>query len=283
MPPPTPQPPVATAPAPPDAAVPSLHDAARDERLLALLWFQTSAEYRVLATTAFHAAQAALDRALADPAWSAAVEQSDSFAELPPAVIADIDETMLDNSPYEAESLLAGREHQPEAWSRWVGAAAAPAIPGAVEFARHAATRGVTVFYLSNRDLEQEEATRKNLVAAGFPLAPDVDTVLLRGEKKEWGSDKATRRADIAARYRVLVVLGDDLNDFVTGARTLPPEGRVELAERHADFWGERWIMLPNPEYGSWATALSGHERDLTPAEVAKRKLARLRLPPAGE
>src|SRR6187401_671596 len=113
-------------PAPPAAAVQPLSDAsadtsadaARDERLLALLWFQTSAEYRVLATTAFHAAQAALDRALADPAWSAAVEQSGSFAELPPAVIADIDETMLDNSPYEAESILAGREHQPEAWSR---------------------------------------------------------------------------------------------------------------------------------------------------------------------
>jgi 5'-nucleotidase (lipoprotein e(P4) family) len=274
--------PPAPAADPTPAAVPepqsSAHEAGRDPRLLALLWFQTSAEYRVLATAVYDQARQAIDRALGDPAWTAAVEQNGDFAALPPAVIVDVDETVLDNSAYEAELVVTGALHNPSAWKPWVARAEAAAVPGAVEFARYAASRGVTVFYVTNRGKDEEEATRRNLAALGFPLAETADAVLSSDEKPGYSSDKTSRRAEIARTHRILVLVGDDLNDFVAGARALPEE-RVAVAERHAERWGRQWFLLPNSEYGSWERALVGNERGLSEAEVAKRRLARLRLP----
>ena len=249
-----------------------------DERLGALLWFQTSAEFRVLATTIYGAASRALDEALADPAWSGAVEQPDGAAALPPAVIVDVDETVLDNSAYEAESVLLGRRFEPVSWGAWIDKAEAEAIPGAVEFARHAAARGVTIFYVTNRNAGQEAATRRNLVALGFPVSETVDTLLMQDERPDFVSDKSSRRAEVAKRFRIVLLIGDDLNDFASGARALPEE-RAAVAERHAARWGQSWFLLPNPDYGSWERALFGNERGLSQAEILKRKLGHLRTP----
>jgi 5'-nucleotidase (lipoprotein e(P4) family) len=256
---------------PPDAAV-------CDERLGALLWFQTSAEFRVLATSIYGAASRALDEALADPAWSGAVEQPDGAAALPPAVIVDVDETVLDNSAYEAESVLVGRRFEPVSWGAWIEKAEAEAIPGAVEFARQAAARGVTIFYVTNRNAGQEAATRRNLVALGFPVSETVDTLLMQDERPDYVSDKSSRRAEVAKSFRIVLLVGDDLNDFVSGARALPDE-RAAVAERHARRWGRSWFLLPNPDYGSWERALYGNERGLSQAEILKRKLGHLRTP----
>jgi acid phosphatase len=250
----------------------------RDDRLGALLWAQTSAEYRILATTTYAAAVAALDRALGDPTWTAAVEQGGDFAALPPAVIVDVDETVLDNSPYEAQTILAGHRYEKESWGRWIESAQAEPIPGAVEFARYAASRGVTIYYVTNRDAEEEAATRRNLVEQGFPVPDEIDTVLVRGERPEYVSDKTSRRAEVAAKHRVLLLIGDDLNDFVPA--TLPtPQARIALAEQHASRWGRGWFLLPNPDYGTWERALYGNDRGLAEGEILKRKLQHLRLP----
>lgn len=274
------------APAPPPAGAasatptPEPVDPGRDERLTAILWAQTSAEYRVLATSTYAQARAALDRALADPTWTAAVEQTGDYAALPPAVIADVDETVLDNTPHGAELVLAGKRFGPATWKPWVERAIAEPVPGADAFARYAAERGVTMFYVTNRDADEEDATRRNLLAQGFPVSEAVDAVLTQGEKPEYVSDKTSRRAEVARTHRVLLVIGDDLNDFVAGARALPEE-RIAVAERHAARWGTSWFLLPNSEYGSWERALVANERGLSLEETRRRKVKRLRLPPA--
>lgn len=267
-------------PAPVAATSPPAASAAlvRDDRLGALLWFQTAAEYRILALSTYSQASAALDRALADPTWTAAVEQGEAFSTLPPAVIVDVDETVLDNSPLEARLVLAGRRYNPVDWKEWIETAEAEPIPGALEFARKAAARGVTLFYVTNRAAADEAKTRQNLIAKGFPVRSDIDAVLTQGERPEFVADKASRRAEVAKAFRVLLLVGDDLNDFITGARALPEE-RVAVAERHAAMWGARWFLLPNPDYGSWEKALYGNERGLSEEEILRRKLARLRLP----
>lgn len=242
-----------------------------------VLWFQSAEEARQLQRQAFLAARRALDQALEDPAWSA-LGQGAEAAALPVAVVADVDETLLDNSPFEGWMLRSGRRFNPSDWTSWVDAAEARPLAGAVEFARYAEQRGVTMFYVTNRDAEHEAATLENLRREGFPLRDDLDVLLLRGERPEWTSDKQARRDLVAAEFRVVVMLGDDLNDFLTGVYDATPERRAELAAAAADRFGTSWFLLPNPHYGSWKRALdSGLPPASGPAETRARKLARLR------
>lgn len=252
-------------------------EVAPNDLLLATLWTQRSVEYRANALTVFALARIRLDEALVDKSWTAApLEQKGDFQNLPAAVVLDVDETLLDNSAYEADRIRAGGRYEAVSWNAWVQRAEARAVPGAVEFARHAAERGVTLFYVTNRAAILEEKTRENLAAVGFPLAPDRDTVLMPGERPEWTSEKASRRAEVARSYRILLLIGDDLGDFVTGARARPEE-RVALAERYAPRWQTDWILLPNPYYGSWERALVDNRRDLSDEEILRLKLERLR------
>lgn len=256
---------------PPGATDASPAVAAEHPTLYATLWIQTAAEYRALAWQAYAAARASLARALADSTWTAAVEQEGAdYAGLPPAIVVDIDETVLDNSPFQARVIRSGGGFDPEAWAAWVEEGRAAPVPGAPEFLALADSIGVTVFYITNRDVSGEAATRRNLEAAGLPVDPDVDTVLLRGEREEWSSDKASRRAAVAERYRVVLVVGDDFNDFVPAR--LPRADRDRLVERYRDRWGERWIVLPNPTYGSWEGALYAPAGDLDEADRIRRR-----------
>lgn len=247
-----------------DASVPP----AGHPELDATLWVQTSAEYDALARQAFRLAETSLEAGVADSQWIAALEQEPPYATLPPAVIVDVDETVLDNTAYQARRIRAGGGFTPDTWGAWVAEARAAAVPGAAGFARRADSLGVTVFYITNRDHELEPGTRRNLEAEGFPLEPGVDVLLTLGEEG-WDSDKGPRRAAVAARYRVLLLVGDDLNDFVP-ARVSRAE-REALLERHDAWWGRRWILLPNPIYGSWEDALLGFER-VTDEEAIRRK-----------
>lgn len=225
------------------------------EGLNATLWVQSSVEYRALAMQAYATATRALSRALADSTWTAALEQTAGFGGLPPAVIVDVDETVLDNGDYQGRLLEDGASYAADTWAAWVAERSADAVPGALEFTRAAARAGVTVFYVTNRDAPLETDTRANLARLGFPLAEGRrDVLLARGERPEWGSDKSSRRAHVARSYRILLLAGDDLGDFVETGAT--PAAREDALERHADRWGERWIVLPNPMYGSWERTL---------------------------
>lgn len=245
--------------------------------LNATVWLQTSAEYVATARQAYLLASRSLPRAIADSGWTAMPAQADTegYRRLPPAVILDVDETVLDNSPFEARLLRRGETYGPGSWGEWVREAAAGPVPGALEFAREAARRGVTVFYVTNRDHELEPPTRRNLERLGFPLGGAADRILTEGEREGWGSDKADRRAFVADRYRVLLLVGDDLHDFTTGAHA-GPAARRRLAVRNGERWGRQWIMLPNPVYGSWEEAAYGFRSGLSPAERRRAKIEAL-------
>jgi 5'-nucleotidase (lipoprotein e(P4) family) len=258
-------------------------DAARDthELLEGTLWVQTSAEYASLTAAAYRHAQRALDEALKDAAWSAATEQQRAFESLPPAVILDLDETVLDNSPVQAQIVLDRTVYSRQLWKAWVDRKEARLVPGAKAFLDHAASRGVTVYFVTNRRHgqaadgrdDEERPTIENLTTLG--IATTAERVLCAGENG-WTSDKSARRALVAQTHRVLLLVGDDLNDFVS-ATALTPDQRRALAETYASRWGERWVLIPNPLYGSFDAAAVALPAAATDAEVLRRKRSLLR------
>ena len=242
--------------------------------LNAVLWTQRSVEFKATALAAFALARLRLDEALADPSWTAAPrEQTGDYRSLPPAVIADLDETMLDNSPYQAWMALKDTTFDAKTWNAYVKTVGSLAVPGALEFARYAEGKGVKVFYISNRTAEEEEATRKNLEKLGFPLGAPVDTMLMAGKQPGWGSAKSTRRAHVARSYRVLLNLGDNFGDFVDEFRGSEAE-RLKVFEEHRHRWGREWIMIANPTYGSFESAPFGHDHKLSIADKRRAKRA---------
>lgn len=254
-----------------------------NENLHAVLWTQTAAEFDALTLQTYAAARDALTDALADPSWTAASEQVEggAYESLPPAVVLDVDETVLDNSPYQARLIEDDALYSSETWSEWVEEAAAPAVPGALAFTRAADSLGIAVIYLTNRRGPGEEATRRNLEALGFPLRDDFDAVLTRGDLTRSGEpefdtgEKGPRRTFVAERFRVLQLLGDNLGDFLSDVETSVEE-RDALAAPYAGWWGTRWFMLPNPQYGSWEGALFDYDYRLTREERLQRKAAEL-------
>ena len=251
-------------------------DPPANDLLNAVLWMQRSVEYKAAALTAFALARLRLDQALTAPGWTAAPkEQTGAYQTLPPAVILDIDETLLDNSGYQAWMALKDTTFDPKTWNAYVNTVSSVAIPGAVEFSKYAAARGVKVFYVSNRTAEEEPATRKNLEKFGFPLDDKLDTVLMAREQPDWGSAKGTRRAHVARSYRVLLNVGDNFGDFVDEYRGTEAE-RLKVLEEHKDRWGREWIMLPNPSYGSFESAPYKHDFKLSTGDKRKAKRAAL-------
>jgi 5'-nucleotidase (lipoprotein e(P4) family) len=239
------------------------------EMLNATLWRQTSAEYQAIALQTYRLARANLDRALADPSWTAALEQTGDTAGLPPAIIVDLDETILDDTGYEVRIIRDLGSYTPESFAAWCREVNAPAIPGAREFLDYAESHGVTVFYYSARKAALRECTARNLRELRLPF-PD-DTRLLLAD----GASKSDHRARVAGHYRILLLIGDNLEDFVTGSKA-DPSVRRALAGRYAPRWGHEWILLPNPMYGHWEAACYGFDSRLSRPERLKRKLLML-------
>jgi acid phosphatase len=242
------------------------------ELLNSVLWIQTSAEYDTLSRLMFRQAQEALIRARADKTWTAALEQSGDFANLPDAIIVDIDDTVLDNSPFQGKLVAARTRYNQPLWDDWAARAQAKSTPGASEFLSFARDNSVVVFYVTNRYFKQEKDTVANLQKRGFPVDAAGTLVLSRNEMPNWGSDKSSRRRAIAETHRILLLIGDDLGDFVSGAR-VTPKNRVQLAQKYASLWGTRWFLLPNPMYGTWEYALFDHNLRLPDNEILQRKL----------
>ncbi len=239
--------------------------------LLATLYSNTAAEYSATAKGLYRSAEAQMDILLGDPVHTAALEQESPHGR--PAVILDVDETVLDNSPFEVR-LIEDHTSYPTGWDEWCNQATAKAVPGALEFTTTAASMGVTVFYVTNRKAHLEDGTRRNLVALGFPMGEDIDTLLMRGEREDWTSDKTTRRAHVAKDFRVLMLFGDNMGDFVSlaDAKGTPAE-RQAAVDEHAERWGREWVMLPNPMYGYWESAVLGDATDPTDEEINRLRI----------
>jgi acid phosphatase len=245
---------------------------------------QRSVEYQAAVASVYRLATAQLDANLANPTLRAMVEQAtdESAAGKPPAVVLDIDETVLDNSPFQGELIGRDSVFSPALWGDWVRLAKAKALPGAVEFCQQAKAKGIQVIFITNRgegvspaEREAHESlTRANLLNRGFSLDDAPDAVLTPGEH-EWAADKSTdktaRRKWVAARYRVIALVGDDFGDFVS-VSGLDPEKREALRLTHAGRWGVTWFAIPNPTYGSWLRALTKGTDAGDPAVLDKKR-----------
>lgn len=243
-----------------------------NDMLLATLWTQRSVEYRGNALTVFALARIRLDEALADKSWTAApAEQKADYQALPPAVILDIDETLLDNSRYQVWMLRNNQSFSTKTWNQFCAAQVSTAIPGAVEFTKYADSKGVKVFYITNRGAETEKDTRENMAKLGFPMGGNVNTFLMQNGKPEWGSTKGTRRAVITKDYRVLLNIGDNFGDFDDRYRTSEAE-RVKAFDSDMAYWGRQWLVIANPTYGSFDTAPFGHDFKKPREEQRKAK-----------
>ena len=247
-------------------------EVAPNDMLLATLWTQRSVEYRANALTVFALARIRLDEALADKSWTAAPgEQKGDFQNLPPAVIIDVDETLVDNSLYQAWMLRANATFSVKTWNEFCAAQISRAIPGAVEFTKLADSKGIKVFYITNRGVETEKDTRENMQKLGFPMGGNVDTFLMQNKQQGWGSAKSSRRAVVTKDYRVLLNIGDNFGDFDDRYRGSEAD-RAKAFDSDLAYWGKQWLMLPNPTYGSFDTATYGHDFKKPLAEQRKAK-----------
>ena len=199
----------------------------------ATLWIRTSAEFRSSAEGTYRSALLGLQQGLADTGWSAEPTQTGDFSRLPPAVVMDIDDTVLDNSAAQARMLLATAcpGDFDVSWDAWVAERAAPAVPGAAAFIRAAREmkdpqgQPVRVFLITNRDCgarpgvasacPQQDDTLANLRALGLDTSTLDDDLMLKGERPEWVSEKLARRQLVARDYRIVLNVGDDLADFI--------------------------------------------------------------------
>ena len=222
-----------------------------EQLVMATLWMQTSAEFRALCYQTFNLAKMNLDTFLGSYSGSK-----------PVAVIVDADETVIDNSAYEA--FLIGNDfgYSSKTWSAWIAAVKATAIPGALEFLNYAKSKNVEVFYVTNRKMVDYEGTEKNLKALGFPYV-DKKHLLLRTDT----SDKQPRRDIVAKDYEVAFLMGDNLNDFLSVFRKKSIDERFSETDKIKDMWGLKFIVLPNPTYGEWEGAIYDNNWGASPAE----------------
>ncbi|MGC4103994.1 5'-nucleotidase, lipoprotein e(P4) family [Ferruginibacter sp.] len=227
-----------------------------DYSLNAVLWQQRSGEYKALCYQAFALAKIKLMEKIA-------LHKKDGMQL---AIVTDIDESILDNSPQQAADILHNRTYTEANWKDWTSKADAAALPGAVAFFQYADKMGIQCFYVSNRRPEERAATIKNLIQEGFPQADTVHVMM-----KDSTSDKEYRRLAIKEKYNIALLLGDNLNDFDKMFYQQPSFTRCDLVRDNNELFGDIFILLPNPMYGDWESAIWSGKK-VTPAEADKLK-----------
>ncbi len=239
-----------------------------------VVWLQSSTEYAAVTAGIYGSATAALLE----------MAQTETRPTSDMAIVLDVDETVLDNSPYQVQLVFDDETYGPDSWDRWVGLRTAPEVPGVVDFIRDAQALGFHVAFVTNRPCRarpgssdvcpQLEDTRVNLEAIGIDTSST--TLFLRGQQPPescrallteaeqvdgtWSqSDKTSRRACVEVEREIVMLFGDQLGDF-TEEHGAPGRGTA------ADFdenWGRSWFMLPNPTYGGWKPRTSAEKRAL--------------------
>ena len=246
------------------------------QSMLSVLYAQSSAEYEASNIQTYVNAKSALDRALNDVTWTAAIEKKDNFENKPPAIILDIDETVLNNVPFQARSIMDGQSY-PTGWLDWMLEESSTAVAGVSDFLEYSQSKGVKIFYVTNRIAVAEDATRNNLKKLGLPLDTDRDVLLMKNENG-WTSDKVSRRKLVAKDYRILLLIGDQLGDFLPlDETTLELDARKELADTYKHMWGSKWFMITNPMYGRWEASIYNNEYPDTEDELMQMRLEALK------
>jgi len=217
-----------------------------EEDVMAVLYQQQAAEYKALCLQSYDLARRNVEDSL----------KAHRKGGLPLAVITDLDETALDNSPYQVWAYRHHRTYDPASWKQWCDRAMADTVPGALSFFNWAAGHHVAIFYVSNRDTGVLGSTMLNMRRLGFPQVDSSHFYL-----KTNTSSKEARRREIERHFDVVALLGDDLIDLDSAFDGASPEKRASEVYRLKDRWGKRYIVFPNAVYGDWEQALYGARR----------------------
>lgn len=210
------------------------------QNIMSVAWYQNSAEAKALYAQGYNAAKETLSKKIKNHHGGKKL-----------AIVLDIDETVLDNSPYQATNALKGQSF-PEGWHEWVQSAQAKPVYGAKSFLKYADRHDVEIFYVSDRSHEKDlDATIKNLRNEKLPQA-DKKHVLL---KKEGEKGKTERRDKVRTDYNLVMLFGDNLLDF-DEPKEPTAKSREALVKQHEDDFGSKYIIFPNPMYGSWEATL---------------------------
>lgn len=219
-------------------------------KIYSALWQQNSGEFMALSYQAYNIATLRLDEALKKKSGK------------PFAIITDVDETFLDNSPYAVSEGEKGKDYDPKTWASWTAKAEAKAYPGSLDFFKYVASKNVTIFYITNRDGNDKIGTLKNLKNLGFPSVDENHLIL-----KTSTSDKEERRNAVLNNYNVILYLGDNLGDFSNIFYKKTQSARNQNVDLNAEEFGKKFIMLPNSGYGDWESAMPGFNYNLTPSQ----------------
>lgn len=206
---------------------------------MALRYQQQSAEINALQLQTFHFATQILQqksRKLIKPAQY--------------AVVIDLDETVLDNSPLLVRDMQQCHDfNQWDTWDSWETHGQPTLIPGAKAFLHAADQLKLHIFYVSDRSQKNKAITMARLKALGLPQVND-DQVLLNTASKQ------IRRESIASHYSIIMLLGDSLPDLDSEFKNQKSVMRQrQLVNNSANHFGEDWIVLPNAAYGAWEQA----------------------------
>jgi len=245
--------PVAIVPPPPPPPATPLVDHAAQLSMQgadAVLWQNTSAEAYRLFQQGYELARLKLDANLAK---QKAVKSTEPFA-----VVVDVDETVLDNSPYQVELVKKHTVYDQDSWKQWTDKANAKACPGALEFLTYAKGAGCEVFYITNRDKREQASTLKNLNDLGFPNSDAKHLLLMEGT-----SDKTDRRAKVDSTHRIVLFVGDQLRDFDEGFKDRKLNYGKGIVDSKHDTLMQYFILLPNPMYGTYRDAVQGKGSDM--------------------
>ncbi|MDE1193495.1 MAG: 5'-nucleotidase, lipoprotein e(P4) family [Arachidicoccus sp.] len=167
-------------------------------KLFTAVWQQRAAEYKALCEQAYNIATLRVQQ----------YYNADTSSKAK-AIVTDIDETFLNNAPYAVHQALQGKDFSSASWSEWTSRADADTLAGALAFFKFAASKGMTIFYVTNRNEADRQGTLKNLQKFGFPNADNEHLWLM-----DKTSSKEERRQKIAKDYDIVLLLGDNLGDF---------------------------------------------------------------------
>jgi 5'-nucleotidase (lipoprotein e(P4) family) len=227
----------------------------QEHLVTATLWYQHSPEAKSLYYQGFNVAK---ERVL---------EFKNKPGEKPKAIVVDLDETMIDNSPFQGRVIETGVGYSPEIWAKWTDRAMAKALPGAVEFTHFCDSVGVEIFYLSNRTTKELESTMQNLNSLGFSFVKPENMVL-----KDSISGKEPRRKSVAKKYDIILLLGDNLNDFSDVFESRGDDWGLSIVDKYKEEFGRRFIVFPNPMYGEWEKNIFDHEKNLNNQTKFKKR-----------
>ena len=208
--------------------------------VLATNWYQQSAEMRAIYYQSFNLAKVLV-----------VVNKNEQLTDKKPAVVLDIDETLLNNSPFQGKAIETGIGYNSETWKAWTDEAKAEPLPGAIEFLNYAKEQGVEVFYISNRKVNELGSTMENMKEKGFP---NVDSSFIFLKKET--SDKTERRAKVSENYEIILFVGDNLTDYSEIYAKRGEDMGFDVVDENKNDFGKKFIILPNPMYGEWESAI---------------------------